>query len=272
MPRALDPLLQDVLAGLGEGVALFDEEAALVAVNPAFRKMNAGMTEFLQAGTSWDILLREAEKRGVFSSETCKSLAVIEADLLTATTDAHYVKADAGEAATYVLRLSATTEGGLLLTQTLTEDEDSLAEAQREVELLLSKVLEACPAPLTMSRVGDGQIIYRSPAATGLLGPTKSHFSHFARRGERADFITALLPDARVDDMRVTGLRADGSEFPAGISARLIDYRGEDVIVSLMEDLTGLLEVQAELAPAAQPGFSGREDERLGRIAGRGRA
>ncbi|WP_338549418.1 sensor histidine kinase [Roseovarius phycicola] len=98
-----------------------------------------------------------------------------------------------------------------------------------------------------MSRVSDGQVIYRSPAATELLGTAKSSFSHFAQAEDRADFVTALLPDARVDNMRVIGVRANGEHFPADLSARLIDYRGDDVIVSNIEDLTKELAIQAEL-------------------------
>ena len=110
------------------------------------------------------------------------------------------------------------------------------------------------------------QIIYRSPAATALLGLAKSSFSHFAKREERADFITELLPDARVDDMRVTGRRADGSEFPAGISARLIEYRGEDVVVSSMDDLTSIQAVQAELAQQRTQVFQAEKMSALGEL------
>ena len=77
-------------------------------------------------------------------------------------------------------------------------------------------MLEASPVSLTMSRVGDGHVIYRSPAATEFLGTAESSFAYFARRAERADFIAALLPDGRVDDLRVTGLRADPGNSPRG--------------------------------------------------------
>jgi hypothetical protein len=40
------------------------------------------------------------------------------------------------------------------------------------------------------------------------------------------------MPNGRVDDMRVTCLRPAARAFPASISARLIEHRGEDVVVS----------------------------------------
>lgn len=266
MNGKLDPLLHDALAGLSEGVALFDADARLHLANPAFCEMNAALNDFLTPGTPWDIILREAEKRAVYSADVCKSLSIIESDLLTGPADVHHVKLPAGANGAFVIRINASSDGGFILTQTDLDETDDRADAEREVEVLLSKVLEACPACLTMSRVGDGQIIYRSPAATALLGTTKSHFSHFATRADRADFITALLPDGRVDDMRVTGIRADGSEFPAGLSARLIDYRGEDVIVSNMEDLTGILAVQTELAQQRNQVFQAEKLSALGEL------
>ena len=266
MNGELDPLLQDALSGLSEGVALFDADARLRLANRAFCDLNAPLREFLTPGTPWDVILREAEKHGVYAADVCKSLSIIESDLLTGPDDVHHVKLPPDQTGVFVIRMNASSDGGFILTQTEIHNSDGRADAEREVEVLLSKVLEACPACLTMSRVGDGQIIYRSPAATALLGTAKSHFSHFARRADRADFITALLPDARVDDMRVTGMRSDGSEFPAGLSARLIDYRGEDVIVSNMEDLTGILAVQAELAQQRNQVFQAEKMIALGEL------
>lgn len=120
----------------------------------------------------------------------------------------------------------------------------------------------ASPCP----RIGDGQVIYRSAAATELLGTARGSFSHFARREERADVITALLPDGRVDAMRVTGLRADGREFPARLSARVIDYGGEDVIVSGIEDLTEELALEVELARNRGQLFQAEKMSALGEL------
>lgn len=258
-------MLEDALSGLTEGVVLFDADGRLVVSNPAFRTMANHLGDFLAPGTSWDIFLREAGNRAVFPLETCKRLAVIEADLLAQPEDTHHVKY-ASTLGNFVIRMAASSDGGFILTQTETQDSEGNSDRDREVEILLGKVLEACPASLTMSRVGDGQIIYRSPAARALLGASKSQFSHFSNRADRADFITALLPDARVDDMRVTGVRADGTEFPASLSARLIEYRGEDVIVSNMEDLTSILAVQAELAQQRSQVFQAEKMSALGEL------
>ena len=116
-----------------------------------------------------------------------------------------------------VLRFSlkATADDGFALR--VTRDAVGISEEERELEHLMTKVLEACPTCLTMARIGDGQILYRSPEATALLGKGFNSREHFALRDERADFITELLPNSRVDDMRITARRIDGTPFPASI-------------------------------------------------------
>jgi signal transduction histidine kinase len=148
--------------------------------------------------------------------------------------------ADGAEALVALANLS---DGGFAMRITLNSQQED-----REVEQVMAKVLEACPTSLTMARIGDGQILYRSPAASELLGKGMNSHDHFARREDRADFVTALLPDARVDDMRITGRRGDGTEFPASISAQLIDYRGEDVVVYSILNLSDEIAMQSQLA------------------------
>jgi signal transduction histidine kinase len=93
-----------------------------------------------------------------------------------------------------------------------------------------------------------------------------SSHDHFAYREDRADFVTALLPNARVDEMRMTGRKADGTEFPASISARLIDYRGEDVAVYSILNLTEEIALQSELAHQKELIFRAEKMSALGEM------
>ena len=126
--------------------------------------------------------------------------------------------------------------------------------------------MKACPANIVMSRIGDGQILYRSPAATELLGTARCYYDHFASREERADFITALLPDGRVDDAQVTGLRADRSPFPCSMSARIIEYHGEDVMVSNAVDISQELALRDTLAEQREQIFQAEKMSALGEL------
>ncbi|MEM7731051.1 MAG: PAS domain-containing protein, partial [Pseudomonadota bacterium] len=207
---------------------LFDKDGTLAVANAEFLFLCAAIEPFIRQGTPWELFLTEAERRAILPAQTCADLRRREELLLLQPDEVPPVHAALADGTHAKIVLTALSDGGFALRlQRGTPSEQD----EREIEQVMAKVLEACPTSLTMARIGDGQILYRSPSATDLLGKGMSSYDHFARREERADFVTALLPDARVDDMRITGRKADGSEFPAAISARLIDYRGEDVAV-----------------------------------------
>ncbi|WP_317056660.1 ATP-binding protein [Roseovarius rhodophyticola] len=258
--------LYEILEKLDQGIAVFDADGTLTLANSSFRKMYPDLADLLRPELPWTIFLREALSNGAMPVPVAKRLDEIESSLDYNRPSADPVLMPSAGGLSYALTMAATSDGGFSLTQSNIRDQSKEIDAAREAETLLRKVLEACPTSLTMSRVTDGQVIYRSPAATELLGSAKSSFSHFAQPEERADFVTALLPDARVDNMRVTGIRASGEHFPADLSARLIDYRGEDVIVSNIEDLTKELAVQAELDRQRDQLFQAEKLSALGEL------
>lgn len=265
-PRADAKTLHDVVGFLDQGVAIFDADAQLTLANASFLAFYPALSDVLKPGVPWSIFLREAVNRGIMPPTVSQRLDEMEAGFEIDPTFADAVQMPSGRGQVYSIKLGQVAGGGFVLTQSLHVDETHEIDAAREAETLLRKVLEACPASLTMARVADGQIIYRSPAATELLGSAKSSFAHFAHAAERADFVTLLLPDAAVDNMRLTCLRPDGQEFPAVISARLIDYRGEDVIVANIEDLTAELSVQAELDRQKEQLFQSEKLSALGEL------
>ena len=258
--------MKSAFNALSEGVALFDRDGALVFANVSFERQNPRLEGLLHEGLSWEMFLREASHREVYPPDTCRELELGETDLLDGRAERHTLVTRSDGGGTFQLQLTVTADDGFVLTQSEQLDQSEEISAAREAENLLSRVLEASPASIVMSRIGDGQVIYRSPSATALLGSAKSSYTHFAHRADRADFVTALLPDARVDDMRVTGLRADGSEFPAAVSARLIEYRGEDVIVAHTEDLSEEIALQAKLSEQREQLFIAEKLAALGEM------
>lgn len=210
--------------------------------------------------------MREAALRGAIPEPVCLRLDAIEGGFSGKTSQSDPIRVPSGQGRVFDIRLGQMSGGGFALTQSECAEQADDTLSVRDAEILMRKVLEACPTSLIMARVADGQILYRSPAATALLGNAKSSFVHFANLDERADFVTLLLPDASVDNMRVTCLRPDGAEFPAEISARLIDYRGEDVIVANIEDLTDELRIKAEMDRQKEQLFQSEKLSALGEL------
>jgi len=127
-----------------------------------------------------------------------------------------------------------------------------MEDALRDSEELVRRVLEACPLPLSMSRVDSGEYIYGSPSHAELLGISVSKgqvYSRdtFAEPRVRDTYAEQLQKDGRVDDLEVERLREDGSPFWASMSSRLIEFQGEEVIVSSLFDLTERRAAEAEI-------------------------
>jgi signal transduction histidine kinase/PAS domain-containing protein len=123
-------------------------------------------------------------------------------------------------------------------------------QAEREAAELLRNVVNACPANLLMSRIEDGEVLYRSPASSRLFGDKPSARGHWQSPNDRINYLKALETDGQVDDMFVFGLKADGVAFPSQVSARIVEHRGERVVVSSTTDLTEAFARRKEIEQA----------------------
>ena len=265
-PRSGEALsIAEVLALSSDPIAIFDPEAQFRVANPAALDLLRPVAPYLVPGTPWDVFLLEAGRHGALGEDTCRNLRMMEERLDSPGGPPSLIETLPG-GETFSIGISACSDHGFALTFRPTDDPDSDLVAESEVEQLMTKVLQACPTSLTMARIGDGRILYRSPAATELLGKGFNSKEHFAHREERADFITALLPNSRVDDMKITGRGPDGRTFPASISARVIDYRGDEVIVSSMVDLSDELALQDELTRRKEQVFQSEKMSALGEL------
>jgi PAS domain S-box-containing protein len=140
--------------------------------------------------------------------------------------------------------LSATPmpDGGLAVVRTDITLRKRMEQALRDSESLVRQVLEACPAPVSMTRLADGRALYENPASITLFGAHpcsggEPGRSEFADPVQGQAFTAALAATRAVDAFEVDVIRADGQRVPVSLSARLIQYRGEPVIVATALDL-----------------------------------
>ncbi|MEM1297723.1 MAG: PAS-domain containing protein [Pseudomonadota bacterium] len=242
-------LLTDALGGLNEGCALFDEDGRLIVCNALFREMNAPIREFILAGVHWETMLREMSRRRVVPQAIGREEAWISQILVSAdSTDPFDIEHTDG--AVTSVRVRPTSRGGFIVSETDITERRRAERAARESEQLLSTLLQASPANLCMSQIGDGTIVYQSPASVDLFGNAESARDQFADPLDRADFLTELLASDRIDDFPATARRKDGTEFPALFSARVIDYRNEEVMVSTVTDLSEMVAAEQTIKEA----------------------
>jgi signal transduction histidine kinase len=257
-------LLADAIEALHEGFALFDSVGGLVLCNARFREMTAPIAGLLVPGTGFSLLLREAVAHGMIDASTGQRLSWAESRLDTGAAR-EAMEAEILGGAIIAVSFSATRAGGFVMTLRDVTARRRLAEQDRMGDAMLREVLEACPAAVLMARLADGQILYRAPAATDLVGPVRDLHAIFDSREERADFVTALMPDGRVDAMPITARNGERS-FPAALSARLIEHRGADVVVASLIDRSQELAMRAELARQRETIFQNEKMSALGEL------
>ncbi|WP_254055656.1 ATP-binding protein [Ruegeria sp. EL01] len=235
--RARD-LLRDAIESLKEGFALYDDDRRLVMFNQRYAEMNRGVSDLLEPGLDWEILMRETARRGIYADAIGNEEQWVSARLANGIEFIQDYELTETDGRTYLVSVHPTRLGGFVVTrEDITERKQAEVE-ERDGDLLIRKVLDASSAVVTMARIGDGQILYRTPAALQMFGPSKFAREHYVNPDERADFVTLLLADGRVDDFKLDLLGANGNIFPATISSQLIDYKGEEVIVTSIIDLT----------------------------------
>lgn len=135
-----------------------------------------------------------------------------------------------------------------------------------EQEALIRLVVEACPAPILMIRAETGEVLFRSPQATELYGEKTNARDFYVKAADRDGFLGELRRHREVTEYREKFLNAKGEQFWCAVSARLIQWGGEDVIVSHSRDLTSQLAVEEQLARQREQVFQSEKLSALGSL------
>lgn len=120
-------------------------------------------------------------------------------------------------------------------------------QAQEESDRLVRSIVEASPTAFLVSRVHDGKVIYQPPLSRDRFGDIFTTLEFFTDPKDRKDYLDALLPTGVLNEYPVQFKRQDGSVMEGLTSARVIEYRGEQVIISSTRDITEFKAMQAEL-------------------------
>lgn len=151
----------------------------------------------------------------------------------------------------YNVWLKTFVEGGKRELAADTVDQlDPDEESGRKDSGLFRSIVENCPANLLMSRLDDGKVLFRSPTTQAIFGTQEYTRNHWVSQDARELFVERLKRDGRVDNMFFMARRSDGTGFPALLTSRLFQYRGETVIASTSIDLTQINALRAESAQA----------------------
>jgi len=231
-------LLRDAIESLSEGFALYDEDSRLVMFNKRYAEMNHSVADLLEPGLDWEVLMRETARRGIYTEALGREDQWVSERLHNGVQYIQDYELHHTDGTCYLVSVHPTELGGFVVTRTDITAKKQAEAFERDSDLLVRTVLDASSAVVVMARIGDGEILYRSPGALDLFGPTKNARQHYAFEVDRADYITNMLVDGQVDDYRLTFVNARGEMFPATVSGRIAEYKGEEALVSSIVDLT----------------------------------
>ena len=244
--------LEDAIGSLNEGFALYDSDNRLVMCNERYREMNAFCEDILAPGVRYEELVRLGAMRGQYMDAIGRETEWVQERLQEFKSErAQDLQMADGR---WIQRAHRVTrQGGTVILRADVTERKEMERALRESEALIRRVVEACPVPIGMTRASDGLVIYESPATETLFGlgrfePGRTARDRFVDPRDRDRYVAELEKHGYVDGLEVELKKADGTRFWGALSARLIEFQGEKVIVSSTLDLTERLEVESEMA------------------------
>lgn len=108
----------------------------------------------------------------------------------------------------------------------------------------LRMIVEATPAPVLISRLADGEIVYANAMMGTLFQADSSELvgrnaiDLYYEAGDRESVVRTLQDERSVDRREVRFKRLDGALIWAEISLRLLDFNDEPSILSALHDIT----------------------------------
>jgi PAS domain S-box-containing protein len=263
--------LQDAIESMPDGFALWDADDRLILCNSRFREYNRMCADTLVPGVTWREFMRAGVERGQYPE--AQGIGERWLTELRRELDRHGMTREFRHADGRWFRAMArrTRQGGLVGIRSDITPRKQMEEALRDSEALVRQVLEACPVPVLMTRI-DGGILYESPAGMELFGRSPAEqrdepaTNYWADAADRDAYVATLKERGSVEGFEARLKRKDGSTFPGSISARLIRFKGEEVIVSSTYDLTERRTVEAQMVRQREALYQSEKLSALGQL------
>jgi PAS domain S-box-containing protein len=268
-------LFEDAIDSIPNGFAVFDTSHSLVTCNSAYASLYDATPEGLVGATIEDLLprllaqLKSIEGRPPYEADLPQERMYEE---LWKDRHEEPIEIELKDGRWMLIARHPTAEGGYATLRTDITDLKAMDNAIRESEAMVRGILESCPVPVGMTRAKDGTIIYESPASQELFGRHPSEDNpvsardHYVDPADRQSYLNALRKHGQVDGMEIRFKRSGGDSFWGAISARLIDYKGEKVIVSSTQDQTERRALEEEKARQREALFQSEKINALGAL------
>lgn len=262
--HSADSLLAATFDGLTDGLAIYDANERLVLCNTSFRQQLRPIVGRLVPGTPWRDILRAC-----IDNKLAIGIRGMDGDLQAqcdALRQAQERRTSLREldGRFFDLSYNPMPGGGFFITRADVTERVQAENRLKERDELIRLVVEACPAPILMNRADTGEILFRSPEASELYGDLETARDFYVSIEDRDTFLGEVRRHREVYEYRLRLKNGKGEPFWSAVSARLIQWGGEDVIVSHSRDLTGQLAIEEQLSRQREQVFQSEKMSALG--------
>ncbi len=246
--------LEDAIESLSEGFALFDGDDRLVLCNSRYRDFNEICADIVQPGLLFEDLIRVGAERGQYFGNPDEiddfvNKHIADRQSGSANFGFEYKQCDGRW---FQYSSQPTRQGGTVVTLTDISKSKEMEWALRESEASVRQILESCPAPITVSRGHDSIILYESPASKKLFKRGMEHSNMVARdywvdKSDRDGIWEELQEKGLVQDRTIQFIDGEGKKFWASYSGRMVENKGEKIMISAILDLTEYRALEQEM-------------------------
>jgi PAS domain S-box-containing protein len=252
--REAREILQDAVESLTEGFALYDADDRLVMCNQRYRDFNFMSADVLVPGIRWIDFIRTGAERGQYVGAEGRVEAWLEERKRLRQKFCIDMEFQQADGRWFQFSNQPTRQGGIVVTRSDITSRKEMERALRESENLVRSILEAAPVPVAMVRAEDGLVIYESPASRKIFGRLQqsgepSYISDlYINPDDRRRYLALLREKNTVEGFEVQLRRYDGQPIWASLTASLIEYQGEEMIVASAHDLTEQRAAEEQMA------------------------
>ncbi|MEL6103742.1 MAG: ATP-binding protein, partial [Pseudomonadota bacterium] len=257
-------LLTATLEGLNEGLAIYGPDEKLVLCNQEFRRQLGLISDLLVPGASWrDILQACIDNQLAIGIRDILGDLDAQCDALRQVTERR-TSVHELNGRYFDLSFNPMSNGGFFITRVDVTERVEAEKRAKERDELIRLVVESCPVPIMMNRADTGEILFISPQAKALYGHQTTSRDYYVSLEDRDRFIGEVRRHREVYEYRLRLRNASGKHFWSAVSARLIHWGGEDVIVSHSRDLTNQLAIEEQLTRQREKVFQSEKMSALG--------